>query len=162
MRRFEEELREKRPGYQPLLRALAVQMLVLLQRLPGRSRAKRAAVPGGELERIAPALNYIGSHYGGLVEVPALAAECHLSLPHFRRLFTRRQTGCSPQEYLIRWRVRMASVLLETTAQSITDIANLCGFGSLSAFNRHFMRLQNQTPRSFRQRATESEREKST
>lgn len=153
VRRFEEELREKRPGYQPLLRALAVQMLVLLQRLPGRSRAKRPAVAGGELERIAPALNYIGSHYGGMIEIPALAVECHLSLPHFRRLFTR-QTGCSPQEYLIRWRVRMASVLLETTAQSVTTIANLCGFGSLSAFNRHFMRLLNRTPRSYRQDAS--------
>lgn len=182
---FLREFEQKRDGYEAALRALGAWLLILLQRLPhadadrcsgrGRSakkkrtRAKAAkanpATPAQALRRrevlgrLQPAVEIIAQSYRLPLGVADLARGCHLSVPHFRRLF-QEGFGCAPLEYLIRWRVRMAAALLRGQATprpeqsepmaGIADLALLCGFNSLSAFNRHFKRLTGSSPRTFR------------
>ena len=73
---------------------------------------------------------------------------------NFQLVFTR-SMRCGPQQYVIRSRVRAAQALLASTDMRITQIAMDCGFGSLSSFNRAFMKVAGRTPRQERRAKNE-------
>ncbi len=61
--------------------------------------------------------------------------------------------GVTPQQYLVRSRLRRAVRLLADGARSISDVALDVGFGDLSNFVRTFHRAAGVSPRRFRQAA---------
>ena len=79
-------------------------------------------------------------------------AERHgLSEVHFRRLF-RRETGFSPNRYLLEQRIRYAVHLLETTDMLVKEIAFASGFGGEFYFSRQFTKIMKQSPTEFRKK----------
>lgn len=60
---------------------------------------------------------------------------------------------CAPMTYVTRWRIRLATNLLEDTRMSIAEIANRVGYESESAFNRAFKREMGTPPAAWRSRA---------
>ena len=136
-------------GYESSMRALVV---VLLNRMHAAfGHAGRQAVPHhyDTLARISPALDRISQNYHQPLTIPRLAAMCGMSLRNFQVVFSRAME-CSPQEYLIRTRVRAAQGLLRGTDMPITEIAFACGFQSLSSFNRAFRNVTQHAPREMR------------
>ena len=55
-----------------------------------------------------------------------------------------------PMEYLMDYRIQMATKLLETTNLPITEIAMETGWGSSSYFSKMFRRLTGKTPNEHR------------
>ncbi len=99
---------------------------------------------------LRPALEYINNHYADPCNVEKLAGLCHLSQTHFRRLFLSIM-GTTPLQYVINIRIRQACILLNTTSEPITAIAQAVGIASISSFNRNFHQVMNVTPQQYRQ-----------
>lgn len=86
------------------------------------------------------------------VDPPSLteaANICGLSEGYFCRAF-HQFTGLRFVEYIHAVRVEHVCEFLESTNKSITDIAFLVGFESLSQFNRVFRKLKGKSPRQWR------------
>jgi transcriptional regulator GlxA family with amidase domain len=63
----------------------------------------------------------------------------------------RAATGLTPMDYLQRLKIERAKVLLQSTSTSVTDIAGLIGYDSLSHFIRKFRFQTGMTPKVFRE-----------
>jgi AraC family transcriptional regulator len=75
-----------------------------------------------------------GSH-----SLQELAREARLSPYHFLRVFEC-VTGLTPHQYVLRARLREATLRLVKTRRKVLDVALECGFGDVSNFNRAFKR----------------------
>ncbi|SFR64901.1 AraC family transcriptional regulator [Anaeromicropila populeti] len=72
---------------------------------------------------------------------------------HFSRLFSE-FTGSSFIEFLTNERLKQAVELLLNEKLSITDVAMMSGFSSISTFNRCFQKYKHDTPSNFRKKYT--------
>ncbi len=133
------------------LRALVLLLLIRLHRCYGYENTEEMPATHDDLERICPALDYIGRHYDETIEIPELANLCGMSLRNFQLIFARAMRQ-SPREYVTHCRVRVAVASLTGTDRSISEIAFACGFQSLSSFNRSFRRIVGHAPRDERKR----------
>jgi AraC-like DNA-binding protein len=61
--------------------------------------------------------------------------------------------GEPPMSYLTRWRLRLGAEILQTTQETVVNVAEAAGYGSESAFNRAFKREFGSAPAQFRRRA---------
>lgn len=77
--------------------------------------------------------------------VPELAKGVGMSDRHLRRLF-REAFGMSPNKFIVGVRLRLAREFLQTTKDSISDIAYDCGFSSPSYFCQCYRRVYQVTP----------------
>lgn len=98
---------------------------------------------------IKPALSYIDKNYKKPISIAELAEICNLSETHFRRSF-RKIVGTPPVDYINGIRIKKSCVLLMSTEESITYISENVGFGSISSFNRCFLRVMGVAPREWR------------
>ncbi|MCD8015278.1 MAG: AraC family transcriptional regulator [Lachnospiraceae bacterium] len=99
--------------------------------------------------QIFRSLEYVGDHFSRSLRVEDLAAVCHMSEPHFRRIFVKCM-GVSPLEYINQVRIHAACELLRKSNTPIADIAERCGFCSLSTFDRNFRKYMGSTPNEWR------------
>lgn len=102
-----------------------------------------------QMEKIAPALEYISQHYDEKLNIDKLASLCYLSESFFRLCF-RKATKDTPHAYLTRVRLAYAKGLLLSTKYPILKISQMSRFESLSSFNRSFRTANNLTPREYR------------
>ncbi len=137
-----QELRETPPGYRSAVRALAWALLIALHRT---ALAQAVSQPADAMAHIAPALNYLAQHYAEPVRMETLLELCHTSDSTLRRLF-HRVVNTSPQDYLARLRIQMATALLQNTEHSVLDIALMVGYPTLSSFHRQFTRQMGTNP----------------
>ena len=61
-----------------------------------------------------------------------------------------RLVGCAPMQYLTSWRLQLAARRLRTTAQSVAEIAEAVGYGSIASFSRAFKRHTGSSPSEWR------------
>ncbi|MFC3688555.1 helix-turn-helix transcriptional regulator [Aquipuribacter hungaricus] len=85
------------------------------------------------------------------LDVPALAAEVHLSVGHLSREF-RRVYGESPYSYLMTRRIERAMTLLRRGDLSVTDVCFAVGCSSLGTFSTRFTELVGVPPSVYRRR----------
>jgi AraC-like DNA-binding protein len=85
-----------------------------------------------------------------------LAAEAGTSRSVLAERFTR-YLGDPPLTYLARWRLQLASRLLETTRKTIQQIATDVGYDSEASFNRAFKREFGNPPARYRKRIAQLE-----
>jgi len=101
--------------------------------------------------RIDKVRAHLHHHAAEPLTLPDVARLVGLTPTSFARFF-KRSTGQTFIEHLHEQRVARACRLLVETDAPITDICFRSGFGTLSNFNRTFLRLKGETPRHFRQR----------
>ncbi len=146
-----DELREQRNNYRITVKALSTALYFELLRIE-HSKAAGASKPAANAKDgfvITPALNHINANYMTRIDIDELAAMCHLSTTHFRRLFLSIM-GTSPLSFITTTRIDRAATLLRTTEDSIALVAEAVGFASASSFNRFFMRIVGVTPSDYR------------
>ena len=66
-----------------------------------------------------------------------MAETMNMSISTLKRKFLK-DFGCSPHLWMNERKLEKALMLLDTTNYSITDIAFICGFSSLSTFMEQF------------------------
>jgi transcriptional regulator GlxA family with amidase domain len=94
-------------------------------------------------------LEHMRDHFAAPLTNRRLAGIAHMSLRSFERKF-RASFHLTPQHYLKRLRLQMASRALVFTGQSLVEVAQGCGFCDQSHFTREFGKHFGRTPREFR------------
>jgi AraC-like DNA-binding protein len=95
------------------------------------------------------AIDLVAARYGDKVTLDDLAQAANMQRNYFCRIF-RQVTGITPMEYLLQYRVQVASRLLRETESSITEIGYAIGFADASHFCRAFSRIMGTSPSRFR------------
>lgn len=100
--------------------------------------------------RLLDYLNYVEQNIGQNILVTEAAQRASISVDTLERL-TREVFHLTPKQLLMKLRIDHACKLLETTNNSITDIAANCGYADHSAFTRQFKAATHMTPRQYRE-----------
>ena len=112
------------------------------------------AAPTSNLEATAagfePALAHMRAHFEHEITNRHLASISNMSLRGFERQF-RAAFHLTPQRFLRKLRLRIASRALIYTDESLSEIALRCGFADQSHFSREFRRQFGHTPRDYRE-----------
>jgi AraC-like DNA-binding protein len=95
-------------------------------------------------------LQYIRNHYQRPISNQQLACVSKMSLRAFERQFLA-SFHLTPQRYLRKLRLRIASRALIYTDESLSELALSCGFADQSHFTREFRRQFGRTPRDYRE-----------
>lgn len=101
---------------------------------------------------IREAENYIRFHYDSNISVHMLANMLNLSAEYFSRLF-KLETGISPQDMIIKYRIEKACTLLKNTSLSIAEIALCVGIYDQRYFSKLFKLKMNVSPREYRNKS---------
>ncbi len=101
---------------------------------------------------------YIDNHFKENLRLDDLAALAHINKYYLSHAF-QREFGTSPISYLISRRIQESRYLLTDTDHTLSQIAHILGFSSLSYFSQSFRRLEGLSPldyrRQYRQRESE-------
>ena len=98
---------------------------------------------------VRSAIRYINEHLREPLSLSLVANELHIVPCYLSSIFSR-HAGCPFNEYVTRSRLRHARALLLHTDKSVTDVADECGFGCVSAMNRAFRKHLDTTPSALR------------
>lgn len=140
------EMRDKQELYRESVRGMALSLLIMIARM----NSDVSSMPEGlrqknGFDQVRPALEYIRENYAMPMKIARIAAVCHMSESHFRRLFEE-NIGMTPVEYLNQIRVKKACDMIKKTGYSMEEIAMKAGFTTTSTFNRNFKRITGTSP----------------
>ena len=110
---------------------------------------------GKKNENLLKVLNYIYQNYSSQIKVETLASIMGLSEGETSRTF-KKLTGQSPMDYVIHYRIKVATILLKNTSKSITDIAFEVGFSSSNYFTIAFKKITGLTPSEYKKHTSVS------
>lgn len=148
LRNILREMEQKNTGYEDVCQAY---MEILIIRL---MRSTTLAVPAqtqsvSANRQCAAVRRHIDQHFKEALTLEQLAEECHMNKFYLSHTF-KREYGISPINYMISRRIEESKYLLAETDLSMTQIAQLLGFSSLSYFSQVFRRTQNTSPMEYR------------
>jgi len=104
-------------------------------------------------DRLVPVLTHIRKNLADEIQVGDLARIAHVSIPRFHKIF-REGVGASPQQYVVRTRMRNAQELLLSTELSIGAIAARIGQHDPLYFSRTFKKCYGVSPKQYREKTT--------
>ena len=93
----------------------------------------------------ADVIAYIEQHYMESLKLEDLAYSLFVSVAHLIRVF-KQENGCTPHQYLIKYRLLTAAQLLKFSDLRVDEIAERVGFSSASHFISSFKREYGCTP----------------
>lgn len=102
-----------------------------------------------DAHRIKTMLSFVHDHFGDDLTVSDIAASAAVSDSECLRCF-RNSISTTPIRYLKQHRIRIASRLLLSTQDPISDIAARCGFQDMSYFTKSFREKMHCTPTQYR------------
>lgn len=140
------ETAQVRPAGDAVRRALALQVLVQLVRLPPSGAGDDAA------SRVAAVRRAVEESFHEPWTLDAAAARAGMSRRHFSAQF-RAAAGRTFWDYVTEVRLAHAARLLAAGAPSIAGVLFACGFGDVSQFYRLFRTRHGVPPGEFRLRA---------
>lgn len=143
------EAETKAPGYELMVRAGLMELLVIVHR---RSAGwnERAGAQQARPEPVRRALVFMEANVARPLTLGEIAREARLSKQHFCRVF-HRAVGVSPLRFLMRLRLRVAKGSLWHEGVTVKEAALAAGFEDPHHFTRVFRRLEGITPTGFRQ-----------
>lgn len=102
-------------------------------------------------QRVHTLLNFIHSHYEERISIADISLAANISDSECYRIF-RNALGCSPNSYLLNYRLRKSALLLTETSRQIADIAYASGFNCSAYFSKKFKQSFDVTPLQFRKK----------
>lgn len=144
------EAETKAVGFRHRARSICTDLIVAVARKMGGGTGE-----GGEVEKagasplVSGAKEYILKHLGRDFTLSEVAWQVGKGEEHLARVF-KRETGKSVFDYVREARVERAKTHLLDPAETLTVIAERCGFNSLSFFSRTFRQLTGMTPSGYR------------
>ncbi len=130
--------------------AIAKATLVFMRRSSGQRQLSATllaqTLESGPLEDL---LTWLPDNLRQDLSIRNLARRAAMSPRNFARLF-RQEVGTTPARYVENLRLEAAQHRLESTAISISAVADACGFANAETFTRVFTRRLGPTPRQYR------------
>ncbi len=148
MRMLLQEAEAAQPGYEAVCHNLLQIILLLLLRR--EAVILHPVVPGPKSRECSLVRRYIDSHFKENLTLEQLASMASLSKYYLAHAF-QKEYGLSPIRYLTRRRIQESRFLLAETDHSLTHIARVLGFSSLSYFSQAFRRIEGVSPKEYRQ-----------
>ncbi|QII38008.1 AraC family transcriptional regulator [Rouxiella badensis] len=150
------EIDSSLPGAAMMSRQLGQMMLVQVLR---QYLSSQHASPAGWLSalsdsRVNAALSAMHADPARRWTLIELAEIAGVSRSTFALSF-KQKVGYGPLEYLIRWRMQLASRRLRNPDERISSIGQSLGYDSDSAFSHAFKRIMSCSPKQYRQQAAE-------
>lgn len=137
--RMISELHYKQKYYTEAFKAITRLLLVEVQRREILLENPTFHIKGtfDKIESFTPAIKHIQKNFWKKISIAELSSLCCLSLPYFSRSF-KKCIGKSAYQYILDYRLAMASVALKKSNKRIDIIAIENGFPTLSCFIRAF------------------------
>lgn len=146
-------MQEQNDLYLEELKGLLCALLINIARLgDGEPEEKSPLAKTANASIIAPALDYISLVPEQPIRIDYLAALCHVSETHFRRVFVECMK-MPPLQYIHHVRIHRACDELLRTNDPINAIAARAGFSTLSTFNRNFRQITGISPQQLRRQS---------
>lgn len=144
LRAMQDELGSKRHYYHLTLHGLLCQTIAEIGRLTDNADSS-----AGTNDKVNYAKNYLEQYASESIDLQAIARSLGYSYDHFRHFF-KRETGYSPNQFVIRKRVENAKEMLLHSGKSMMEIAHECGFSNAPQFSMLFSKHTGVSPRAFR------------
>ncbi len=136
------------PGYSLLVKSQLFVVLHSLYRNRGEDPASENRT-SSHAEKLKKVISWVRNHYSEPVNVEQAASLIGYSEAHFMRIF-KEETGQTFTRFLIEYRLSAASYYLKETEESVSVIAENCGFDNLSYFIRSFKKKYGASPGVYR------------
>lgn len=149
LRNILREMEQKNTGYKDICQAYMEILIIRLMRSIDLTSATNPQ-PGAGNRQCAAVKRYIEMHFKEALTLEHLAEEAHMNKFYLSHTF-KKEYGVSPINYMISRRIEESKYLLAETDLSLSQIAQLLGFSSLSYFSQVFRRTQSVSPKEFRQ-----------
>ena len=148
LRQIAREIRERQPGCDEVCQKLLEIILLRLLRREDFALGRAPEGPRGSRE-CDLVRRYIDNHFKENLTLDQLAGMVHVSKYYLSHAF-RKEFQTSPISYLISRRIQESKFLLRETDLSLSQIAQILGFSSLSYFSQSFRRLEDMSPLEYR------------
>ena len=148
LRNILREMEMKQPGYEDVCQAYMEILIIRLMRSTSLSVPSEPQISSGN-RQCAAVRRYIDLHFKEPLTLEQLAEESHMNKYYLSHAF-KREYGVSPINYMISRRIEESKYLLAETDLSMSQIAQLLGFSSLSYFSQVFRKTQAVTPMEYR------------
>ncbi len=145
------ETEQRGIGYRHRARSLCTDLLISVARKLGEcDKQQEPRGKNGASHLVAASKEYILKNLDAKLTLGEIAWYAGKGEEHLARVF-KRETGQSVFDYVREMRVNQAKTYLLDSSLSLTRIAGLCGFSSLSFFSRTFSELVGISPSAYRQ-----------
>lgn len=125
------------------------EVTALLKKQADKEQLKRLKNDWRSKSRLMPLLVHLQENYDSKITLMDMAAMVNMSVPNFSAVF-RKTMSMPPVEYLIRIRIQNAAYQIKNTDKKIIDVAQDCGFTSISNFIKAFHRYYGVSPMQYR------------
>lgn len=144
-----DDLVYKKPGYDGLLKARLVQLLLYMIRKSDGNSINQNSLNSTQHQKVHEVADYLSSHFDQNIPLDNLSEHFYVSKYYLCRIF-KEVTGFTINEYTNLVRVREARKMLLYTDSSMTQIAEKLGFDSVTYFGRVFKTYIFMSPMHFR------------
>ncbi|WP_058306514.1 AraC family transcriptional regulator [Gracilibacillus massiliensis] len=137
------------------MKALLIQVLVLVNRLGQTSSQKAVNEKYDKTQHAEKIATYIQENFRKKMSIDRIAESLNLSKSYVSHVF-KEMTGYTIMEYVMATRLQQVKFLLEVDEEkTLNQIADECGFESVSHFSRFFKANVGMTARQYRQKRLE-------
>ena len=154
MKQIMQENQEKKVGYQLMIKAYLYEIIGELIRGCGVSfedptdGARQRSLLG--MDR---AMTYVNNHLDSPLSLEEIASVAGFTRTYFSTLFSE-LNGLTTWDYITIRRIERSCELLRKTDMPVIEVAENCGYGNLSNFNRMFLKIVGVSPTAYRRRAS--------
>lgn len=156
LKEIEKEWEDKKPGYQLLIKADLLKLLARIYRyyVEAEPLGDDGNCSWKNHHSIVEAVDYINAHFSQPLTLGQMARRVHMSEHYFSGIFSR-VMHMPFSRYVQERRLSQAGMLLKTTDRSVTEVAMMTGFGSVSYFNQSFKKKYGVAPGVYRKKDQE-------
>lgn len=159
---IQSEIHHKHPGYRLNVMSKLSQIIIYAMRYEESHRVapsnSSSLVKHQKVDQVA---DYITENCDASLSLENIADKFYLNKCYLSRIF-KEVTGFTVNEYINIHRVEKAQKLLTETSLSITEIANMCGYESITYFEKVFRTYREISPLKYRARHLSDTRKRST
>lgn len=128
-------------------------MYTLLQTMKNQTMIQQKQKTPPQQDYVEKIKRYIEYRYVEDVKVSELAEHCGLNRSYMTKCFTE-DTGVSPKEYLMQYRMKKAKELLKDSELPISNVAYAVGYSDPLAFSKMFKKREGVSPIRYREKIT--------
>lgn len=149
LRNILREMELKNTGYEDICQAYMEILIIRLMRNTSLAVQTEPSATAGN-RQCAAVKRYIDRHFKEPLTLEQLSEEAHMNKYYLSHAF-KREYGVSPINYMISRRIDESKFLLAETDLSMSQIAQILGFSSLSYFSQAFRKANGASPMEYRQ-----------